>query len=285
MKSKLFLLSFLMLFTFTTNYAQTSASQSGIAVQGIARNSNNTALTSQSISFSFELYYKDSNGNSETIGSIETISLMTDAFGVFSHVIDPLAVNSSKFSNYQVYLKISTGTQEISNEMLKHVPYAIAANNGVPAGSIMPYVGAEAPVGWLLCNGSDVPNPSALYTLIGAKTPKLGGMFLRGAGTNDYTAVVTTINEIQDDSFQKHRHDVSLKAEPNHKHNTEALGGNLSVMNVTSNDFHAQSVLDKFMRNVQSDAAGGHNHTVTEVEKGSDETRPVNYGVNYIIKL
>ena len=60
MKSKLLLLSFLMLLMVTTNYGQTSASQAGIAVQGIARDGNNTAIANQSVSFTFELYYFNS---------------------------------------------------------------------------------------------------------------------------------------------------------------------------------------------------------------------------------
>jgi len=50
MKSKILLLSFLTLFTIAINYAQSSASQAGIAVQGIARDANNTALTNKNIS-------------------------------------------------------------------------------------------------------------------------------------------------------------------------------------------------------------------------------------------
>jgi hypothetical protein len=47
MKSKLLLLSFIMLLTTATSFAQTSAS--GIAIQGIARDNNNSALTNESI--------------------------------------------------------------------------------------------------------------------------------------------------------------------------------------------------------------------------------------------
>ena len=55
MKSK-FLLSILCaVFAIAANYAQSSASQTGIEIQGIARDVNNTALVSQNISLMFTL--------------------------------------------------------------------------------------------------------------------------------------------------------------------------------------------------------------------------------------
>ena len=98
MNSKLLLLSFLLSLFFLKNNAQTTATQTGIAIQGIARDSNNTALTNSSVSLSFELYYKDASSTEVTIGSIETINLTTDAFGIFSHVLNNTEVNNSKFS-------------------------------------------------------------------------------------------------------------------------------------------------------------------------------------------
>jgi microcystin-dependent protein len=213
MKSKLLLLSFLMLFTFTTNYAQTSASQSGIAVQGIARNSDNTALTSSTVKLSFELYYVDvKTGNRETIGGMKEVPLDTDAFGVFSHVIPVLPINFSLIANNAVHLTILDSKKEtISDELLKQVPYAIAASNGVPTGCIMPYVGELAPDGWVLCQGQDLTGDvrtKILRDLLGSdNAPHLGGRFLKGTGTPTEANVDSiTLNDEQDQSTRTKQH-------------------------------------------------------------------------------
>ena len=115
--------SFLVFFFFSISlnfFAQTSASASGIAVQGIARDANNTALSDKTITFKFTLYYKDP---SEKTIFTENTSITTDAFGVFSHVMNVDPSTNANFSNYSVYLKIedltSTGTL-ISDELFKY---------------------------------------------------------------------------------------------------------------------------------------------------------------------
>lgn len=81
MKTSLFvfLITFL---SFNCINAQTSASEVGIAVQGIARDGNNAARVSTDIVLTFELYYRNSSNAEVSIYS-ETITLTTDAFGVF----------------------------------------------------------------------------------------------------------------------------------------------------------------------------------------------------------
>ncbi|MFI1770446.1 tail fiber protein [Thalassobellus citreus] len=305
MKTKFTFLTLLLLFIATFNYAQTSAEIADIAVQGIARDGNNTAKTNVTISLTFELYYLDANnGNTKVvIGTPETVSLTTDAFGVFSHIVSPAASNNPIFANQQVYLKISEGTQIISEEKLKHVPYAIAANNGVPTGAIMPFVGAssDVPEGWVLCNGQTLPaTATKLISMIGNNAPNLGGMFLRGAGTNDMTDTVTLLNGTQDDDYKRHNHasgGLQTSAAGSHRHlKTE------STISVPKPDpAYYTNVRIGFISNVlptvanNSDFAGNHTHNITGNtgnsggtainNPGGTETRPVNYGVNYIIKL
>jgi hypothetical protein len=314
MKSKLLLLSFLMLFTFTTNYAQTSASQSGIAVQGIARNSDNTALTSSRVKLSFELYYVDvKTGNRETIGGMKEVPVDTDAFGVFSHVIPVLPINFSLIANNAVHLTILDSKKEtISDELLKQVPYAIAASNGVPTGCIMPYVGAEAPAGWLLCDDSDVPNPSALYTLIGPKTPNLGGRFLKGTGTPTEANVESiTLNDEQDQSTRtkQHAHEAGgdLKIGDGSAIGEGRMVATLRAGNANNpssdpwknypvNKFDNQTDVDQNFRgpvyspgSVIENRDSVHKHSISGSSANSaledNEIRPSSYGVNYIIKL
>jgi microcystin-dependent protein len=315
MKSKLFLLSFLVLFTFTTNYAQTSASQSGIAVQGIARNSNNTALTSSTVRLSFQLYYNDvKTGNRVPIDGVKEVPLDTDAFGVFSHVIPVLPINFSLIANNAVHLTILDSKKEtISDELLKQVPYAIAASNGVPTGCIMPYVGEFAPDGWVLCQGQDLKGDvrtAILRDLLGSdNAPDLGGRFLKGTGTPSEANVdVIILNNKQDQQTRTVEHKHSAGDNLVAKDNT-AIGTNKQVPAIarsggggyTSWSIKAIPKSSTYENNLEypyanktfqtiSSESTVHGHKVTGTTGGLDastqaEIRPSSYGVNYIIKL
>ncbi len=272
-------------------YSQSSASESGIAVQGIARDANNTAMASQALVLQFTIYYLDATNNPVEIHK-ETTTLNTDAFGVFSYVINPGATKGYTIANRQSYLKIEKGGDIISNEKLRHVPYAIAANNGVPTGAIMPFMGTVAPAGWALCNGDPLPSEAVdLIAMIGANSPDLRGMFLRGTGTSavngqDGPALAAT----QGDTLKQHNHSsgtLTAKSGGAHSH-TVSLG-----MDKTNADGDRGS--DKrygtddsdgtFTGSTSVDGAHGHSIEGSTANTGGNETRPVNYGVNYIIKL
>ncbi|MFK5889463.1 MAG: phage tail protein [Flavobacteriaceae bacterium] len=300
MKTKLLLLSFLMLFLITTNYAQTSASQAGIAVQGIARDSNNSALASQSISFTFTIYYLNGSGTEVEISS-KTLNLDTDAFGVFSYVIDPLAINSPSIANNQAFLRIKKGLELISDEKLRHVPYAIAANNGVPMGSIMPFLGTTAPPGWAMCKGqawTSLPsgtNYNALKTFLGnsANLPNLQGTFLRGTGLSPVNSQPgPALMATQDSQNKSHNHGPgNLRTDNSGNHNH--LSGIFNSL-VTFNGANTTKGVDSTPGELNlhnggvMPAAGAHSHAINSGVTGASgglETRPVSYGVNYIIKL
>lgn len=286
MKTKL-LLMLCLFFTAISNYAQSSASQSGIAIQGIARDANNTAIANQSISLDFTLYYLNDSSNPQTIYNV-TRNVTTDAFGVFSDVIDPTAVNSSLIANNATYLKIMKGGETISDEKLRHVPYAIAANNGVPTGSIMPFIGTVAPEGWALCNGALLPTTAtALIKLIGNNAPDLRGMFLRGAGQNANNAnaaeiVPNTLNNVQTSTNKSHTHTGTTSTNGEHNH-TESVTYVYDPANVDGGFEGGGNKIGR--RNAQTSSNGNHNHTFTTNADGTTESRPINYGVNYIIKL
>lgn len=293
MKTKLLLM--LCLFCASiSNYAQSSASQSGIAVQGIARDANNTALTNQTINLTFTLYYLDASSIEQLINKV-TRNVTTDAFGVFSDVIDPTAVNNSVIANNTAYLRIEKGSEVISDEKLRHVPYAIAANNGVPTGSIMPFIGTVAPEGWVLCNGAALPTTAkALIALVGSNAPNLQGMFLRGTGTSPVNNQPgPALKGTQNDEIQSHSHakgSLSTDTAGNHNH---ADGIFDKVMSITGNN--TVNAVDGDSQLVQPDlgyartmpTTGNHTHNITgsTADTGGTETRPVSYGVNYIIKL
>ncbi len=291
MKSKQFLLSFLMLLCITTvQYSQTSASTAGIAVQGIARDDNNTARANASISLTFEIYYKVAS--TEVQISTETQNLETDAFGIFSHVIDPTFQNNPNFANYQAYLRITEGPTTISDEKLKHVPYAIAANNGVPSGSIMPFIGTEAPAGWVLCNGqslTSITGAANLITILGSNNaPNLQGMFLRGTGTSpvnneDGPALKGT----QQDEFESHTHGDNFSIADGGQHDHDIEFDDKKFDNDDNDNPGYGYVGPGTDETIQTENSGIHSHTINGgvLATGGSETRPVNYGVNYIIKL
>lgn len=289
MKTKL--LSLLMLLSVAATYAQTTASAAGIAIQGIARDNNNTARTSTNLTLKFTIYYN----TNDIIYEIDK-PVTTDAFGVFSVVIEPGNTNNIVIANTQAFLKIAEGSTIISDEKLKQVPYAIAASNGVPTGSIMPYIGATAPTGWVLCNGSALPSDAsatALKALIGNNAPNLQGMFLRGTGISPVNSQAgPALKAMQSDEFEKHTHGIGnlgTSTAGAHTHDDGAYKYLLkqdghSTENGTDDDggqpnlSSAREMLD----------AGAHTHTITGTLDNAgtaSETRPVNYGVNYIIKL
>jgi len=151
-----------------------------------------------------------------------------------------------------------------------------------PTACIAAYMGTTDPNGWVIANGSTRTNGSngqynALITAgIGTGVangnytpPDLRAMFLRGIGTNGNTTVggktysgpssigfngLSTTNGYQIDEFQKHKHSYD-------KTNATRATGN-----------------DNFR--------GSDTYTPTDTSAfGGNETRPVNIGINWIIKL
>ena len=298
MKSKQLLSTLLFLFAVTFSFAQVSFTQSGIAVQGIARDANNTAIQNQNITMEFEFYYFNDSNDFITIGSIIPKQVVTDNFGVFSTIVDPKSANNQVFSNFKVWLRIKKqgDSSYLSESPLNHVPYAISANNGVPTGTVMPYMGKVAPVGWLMCDGQTIIPDGPLKTLLiasgindSSKTPNLNGMFLRGSGTNSLTEVTTALGGRQDDAFARHlhnaRHNHGLN-DPKHGHGIRTASSSNTGSSVfrRSGDTDSSSYPADFIRE-SSTGITISQYTGDTANTGSVETRPVNYGVNYIIKL
>lgn len=299
MKTKQLLLTFLLLIATLTTYAQTSIEQAGIAIQGIARGTDNTAKANTTVNLTFNIYYKVNDSPQPPIYS-NTVPVDTDDFGVFSHVISNNFADNHKFANYPMWLQILEGSTEISNEQLRHVPYAISANNGVPTGSIMPFVGASAdvPAGWALCNGLPLPaDATKLIAMIGNNTPNLGGMFLRGAGNNTNPGYENNdgpaLNVKQQDGFAQHMHGIDFTSRSRTLGNlpissTPWYGA--SFVTTGSGGFGSWNVVinggggTNYSR---GNTTGTHTHEIqgSTEDTGIVETRPVNYGVNYIIKL
>ncbi|WP_055442806.1 tail fiber protein [Lacinutrix himadriensis] len=309
MKTKNLFLTIALLFIATLNYAQTSAEASGIAIQGIARDANNTARIDAAITLTVELYYINASNQPVTIAGPEDKNLTTDNFGVFSFVLEPGAANNATIANQQAYLKISEDGTTISDEKLNHVPYAIAANNGVPTGSIMPWVGSEnaVPTGWVLCNNqslTSVVGSANLIALVGNNAPDLRGRFLKGAGT-DVEANVEPIlvGDTQNQSTKtlNHKHgNGTLKASLNQSTTgneyvpTATVGGSSTpwggLQYITGTTPLVLNIPATLLDTSVSNSNLSHDHN-TSGETGNpttgdtSEVRPSTYGVHYIIKL
>jgi microcystin-dependent protein len=290
------------LFPLSNLFAQANVQSTGISIQGIARDENNSALANiDALPLAFKIYYFDGS-NTEVQILNQTANVKTDNFGVFSYVMN---IDNSLFiaiSNSQAYLKVSQGSIVFSNEKLQAVPYAIQAQNGVPTGTIMAYVGTTAPAGWLLCDGAAIPDNvyhAQLRTLLGsANVPDLRGMFLRGAGsgnlsnTNGVTRPGPNAKQVQIDAYQQHLHGISLTTSENGGHNHNQGDYNILLRNSGSgtatqfdNSSNEPTISSDFGR-LQS--AGSHTHTVsgsTQNSPASVQTHPINYGVLYIIKI
>lgn len=285
------LLSFLMLLTVAVNYGQITATSSSVAIQGIARDDNGNARANTQIPLTLKLYYK-LNGTDTAISTQTVSNVTTDAFGVFSTLLD---IDKNKYPTLaanQTFLKISgknSSDQDvtISDQPFTQVPYAIIANNGVPTGSIMPYIGTTAPIGWALCDGSRLTtdgSAAALIILVGDYAPDLRGMFIRGAGQNGTTANAAeiqpnTLKAVQSSDNKSHSHNMNEAGEHSHNYSAHTTVGN----NADSGGDISAADNPSYRTNLTTTLSGKHIHVINN--SGGTESRPINYGVNYIIKL
>jgi len=213
-------------------------------------------------------------------------------------------------SNTPAYLKVTQGSVVFSNEKLQAVPYAIHAQNGVPTGTIMAYIGTTAPTGWLLCDGgsfADNAYYAQLKTLLGGlNTPNLNARYLRGTGVQEGRGGIA-LKGTQYDELRQHVHGVSITTTSNGSHEHNAGNGYNQLLRAdnrywtnwssTSSATATNPPQDPQNRvNVYDHAsvpsAGDHTHLVSgnTASAGSSDgiygdTRPYSYGVTWIIKI
>jgi microcystin-dependent protein len=279
--------------------AQTNVTSSGMSIQGIARDETNAAIANiDNLALVFKVYYLGS-GNSEQLIVTRTANVKTDNFGVFSYVLDINQTQYALISSQSAYLKVVQGSVVFSNEKLQAVPYAIFAQNGVPTGAIMPFIGTVAPNGWLLCNGDsfaslDPVTTANLKTLLGGTTtPNLNGMFLRGTGTASSGHSGPSLKTVQQDDFKEHLHLVNINTNSAGEH-THSIKRRRNGTDGTydkndqykdENSAATTNSTDLGPFSISSDGNHAHNINGNSAATGGTETRPINYGVNYIIKI
>jgi microcystin-dependent protein len=183
-------------------------------------------------------------------------------------------------ANNDIDIYASQGTHIIVDMNGYYAPGT--SNSSVPAGTILPFGGATAPAGFLMCDGSLVSRTTyaALFSAIlinfGAgdavstfNLPDLQGRFLRGVTKDatrdpDFASRIAmapfgntggNVGSLQNDDFMSHAH-----------------GGAMSITASPQANAYNPSAGLYFIWNGSTAAAGGN------------ETRPKNAYVNFIIK-
>lgn len=148
----------------------------------------------------------------------------------------------------------------ITSKLTTDIQYSL-----VPTGAIMPFYRSTAPDGWLVCDGSAVPvQYTSLIALVGANTPNLRGMFIRGWSSSTSTTSrdplsgSRTLGSVQEDALKTHTHSYDPAS---------AAGGNFTGGG-----------------GGQAAIASNPQQTGNPSTGVSSETRPVNIALLYCIK-
>lgn len=144
-----------------------------------------------------------------------------------------------------------------------------------PVGCITAYIGTQTsgqpgydPDGWLVCDGrtgildTDIKYSSLKLLLGSANLPNLNAAFLRGAGAYDADHVGPSLRNFDGDKIKSHNHDLPLRFEDQ----DGGTAANVVLFNET-----------EFIATTDQTFAFGQN-------VGSNDTRPINSGVKWIIK-
>lgn len=186
---------------------------------------------------------------------------------------------------------VASPTEILPRQQMLSAPYALKtavaidavnAYNGVPPGSILPFGGANVPIGFLLCDGTAVSRSaySKLFTAIGTawgegdgfssfNLPDLRGMFLRGV-----------------DGSRGIDMDKDTRTRPNSGGNS---GNNVGSTQPDEFKGHSHTYRRTYRIDPGNSGSGGTPLFTTDREEltgqtGGSETRPKNVYVNHIIK-
>lgn len=290
----------------------------GMGFQGYARKADGSAISNKTVRVKFSIYNK---GGDQTVANSEFVeehNLQTDAYGVFTAEVG--SINTASYSGldfttkkYALNVQVSVeggNFVTISDKYFNVVPYAEAAGNGVPAGTIMPFGGNadKIPAGWVACSGQSYnpadPAYAKLFSVIGFnwgndngkfRVPQLEGVFLRGVGGSQgydpdkngrialdiYGRAGNQVGSYQRGEIQGHNHGIT---DPGHNHAYDGTWdrlvgytntGTAGSIDNTNGEFNVQDA-----RQIQARKTG-----ITINSTGGSETRPINAAVLYIIKL
>jgi microcystin-dependent protein len=193
----------------------------------------------------------------------------------------------------------------------------------MPPGCIMAYAASTSPTGWLICNGAAVNRYDywSLFAVIGEQfgegdgsttfnIPDYRGAFLRGTGSNG-VYVGPDLNASQTHATQTHNHTATSTVTDNGHTHTQT-SANDDFNNTSGNDdppnygfqpdsepsFAAYDSGEKNWSNINSSTTGVTvattvSNSTTGINTGTNktvltdisETRPYNFGINWIIKI
>ena len=172
--------------------------------------------------------------------------------------------------------------------------YFINNINSCPqTGTVSAYLGTSDPDGWVIADGVARPNSSIydrlIALVIGTRgggnytPPNYKGAFLRGIGTSGINATYigpTSINSYQTDEIKSHNHAIT---DTGHSH---IMGGEGGIAGSTGNTNRSSTIVytAPFASSNNYHYTGRSTTGITINSSGS-ETRPYNFGVNWIIKL
>ena len=294
--------------------AQNPIHEKGFSFQSYARDFDGNPLGNKSVFAKFSIY---ETGKANAPSFEETHELTTDAFGVFTTIVG--SVSQATFfgldwmnKNYNLKAEVSINNSDfvvVSDTQLLSVPYAQAAANGNPVGTIISYggdVNLSLPDGYLVCDGSlkNISDYQKLFNAVGTswggdgtstfRVPDLRGRFLRGVddgeGNDPDAAARIEINangntgdnvgSLQGGATARPNTTFVTGQDGNHSHNyTNPLIGSFAGLD---NDSNGSATEYPSVNAGTTSTAGLHDH---RIDAGGDaETRPINANVWYIIK-
>jgi microcystin-dependent protein len=269
----------------------------------------NTGANAANGSYDMTFAVFDANVGGNQIAGPITNSAVAVSNGLFTVTLD-FGAGVFTGTNYWVNMSVSpaganTFATLVPRQQLTPAPYALSlvspqANALCPPGSVMAYMGTNAPNGWLLCDGSvvSISQYPALYAVIGTSSgngngssttfnlPDMRGVFLRGVngtrsdGLGDQDAAIrqspvtgansgNAVGSYQTDMFKSHNHAPVGTAPTGFLTWYEPTGGS--------------SGADSGLQAIQGGGITCGASTET-ANTGGSETRPRNVYVNYIIK-
>ena len=196
--------------------------------------------------------------NIDIVGLIGIIAVGVFAYSGLLNDVDEL---KKLKPDVDKILKIGVSVKKNSN----NISQLQVNSTEIPTGTIFAYWGNSAPVGYLMCNGQNIPKKhkfEKLLLLVGDKTPNLSDMFLRGKTAG------RLIGHEQEDSFKAHHHH----------------GGYVSHLKSRYGNEKGTMLRGSRYEFSDSQAISGDEAARTNTV-GGQETRPKNIAVNFIIRI
>ncbi|MCR9053479.1 MAG: phage tail protein [Phaeodactylibacter xiamenensis] len=300
MKKSLALVAILCLF-FSLLQAQDTPQ---ISIQGTFKNANGMAIQDGTQQVTFRLYHENSGGSAlwEETAAVEVVG------GLYSHNLGSVTELNPDIFSSTVYLGIEVSGSELQpRAQLTYSPYTMfvqyaatagRADNGVPAGTVLPFAGpkTKVPTGYLLCDGRSIVKTEYpdLFNAIGItyggtsngatfNLPDYRGIFLRGNDEGRGIDENRELGSLQQDATAMPENPFTGETDQAgaHTHEGVTLMPFINSGSSVGADYAASG--SRFPWKTNPSLAGAHTHNV-EISGGDSETRPVNMSVNYMIK-